>query len=221
MADALAQPDRLVGMHFFNPVAVLPLVELVRTEATADGSLATAWHLADMLGKRAVLVGDAPGFVVNRVLTRITTVLMDALEHGNTVEETDGAVLAIGLPMAPSVLLGMVGPTVANHVLETLHVAYPDRFPLSQTLANFAAGNDEIMVRGDVPRTVDELRNAVLEAIADEIAHILEERVVASAAEVDACLILGAGYPFFLGGITRHLDATGVSERVSGRPFAG
>jgi 3-hydroxyacyl-CoA dehydrogenase/enoyl-CoA hydratase/carnithine racemase len=220
MAEALAQPRRLVGMHFFNPVAVLPLVELVRTDATSDASLATAWHLADRLGKRAVLVRDAPAFVVNRVLARMTAVLMDALEHGNTVEQTDEAVLSIGLPMAPSVLLGMVGPAVANHVLVTLHAAYPDRFPLSQTLANFAAGSDEVAVRGDAPRSVAELRDGVLEAIADEIAHILDEQVVASAAEVDACLILGAGYPFFLGGITPHLDATGVSERVNGRTFA-
>jgi 3-hydroxyacyl-CoA dehydrogenase len=220
MGAALEHPERLLGMHFFNPVAVLPLVELVRAGATDDGALATAWQLADRLGKRAVLVRDAPGFVVNRVLTRMTAVLMGALEQGNTVEETDRAVLGLGLPMAPSMLLGMVGPAVANHVLHTLHDAYPDRFPLSQTLANFASGSDEVAVHADAPQSLDELQAAVLEAFADEIAHILEERVVASAAEVDACLILGAGFPFFLGGITRHLDASGVSERVTGRTLA-
>jgi 3-hydroxyacyl-CoA dehydrogenase len=206
-------------MHFFNPVAVLPLVELVRTGATADASLATAWHISDRLGKRAVLVRDAPAFVVNRVLIRMTVVLMDALEHGNTVEETDEAVLGIGLPMAPSVLLGMVGPAVANHVLRTLNGAYPDRFPLSQTLANFAGGTDEIAVLGDARQSVEELRERVLEAMTDEIAQILDERVVSSAAEVDACLILGAGYPFFLGGITKFLDLSGISDRVTGRPL--
>ena len=137
------------------------------------------------------------------------------------VAETDQAVLSLGLPMAPSMLLGMVGPKVANSVLETLHAAYPDRFPLSRTLANFAAGNDEIAVRGTEPKTIDEIRAVVLEAIADEIDQLLQEGVVASAAEVDACLILGAGYPFFLGGITKHLDQTGVSERVLGHTFAG
>ena len=76
----------------------------------------------------------------------MTSVLMDALEHGNTVEETDEAILQLGLPMAPSVLLAMVGPRVANHVLVTLHEAYPERFPLSPTLANYADGNDEIVV---------------------------------------------------------------------------
>jgi hypothetical protein len=145
---------------------------------------------------------------------------MDALENGNTVEETDEAVLRLGLPMAPSVLLQMVGPRVANHVLETLHEAYPDRFPLSRTLANFAEGKDEIVLTGDARRSVDQIREDVLEAIADEVHHVLDEGVVGAAADVDACLILGAGYPFFLGGITKHLDDSGVSERVTGGKLA-
>ena len=217
MAAELAHPERLVGMHFFNPVAVLPLVELVRTPSTDDETLATAWQVVSDLGKRAVLVQDAPAFVVNRVLTRMTTVLMAALERGNTIEETDDAVLGLGLPMAPSVLLAMVGPRVAEHVLETLHAAYPDRFPLSATLANFAAGEDDVVVLEHAPRSVEEIREAVLEAFADEIGRLLEEGVVASAADVDACLILGAGFPFFLGGITRYLDQAGVSARAAGR----
>lgn len=209
-----------VGLHFFNPVAVLPLVEVVRTPATTDEQLATAWDVVGKLGKRRVLVSDAPAFVVNRVLTRMTTVLMDALEHGNTVEETDQAALSLGLPMAPSVLLQMVGPRVANHVLETLHAAYPDRFPLSPTLANYADGKEEVVLAGDARRSVDEIRDACLEAIADEVRHLLDEGVVSAAADVDACLILGAGYPFHLGGITKHLDQTGVSERVLGSSLA-
>jgi 3-hydroxyacyl-CoA dehydrogenase/enoyl-CoA hydratase/carnithine racemase len=209
-----------VGLHFFNPVAVLPLVEIVHTPHTTEEQLATAWELVTKLRKRGVLVRDAPAFVVNRVLTRMTTVLMDALEHGNTVEETDEAILSLGLPMAPSVLLQMVGPRVANHVLETLHEAYPERFPLSSTLARFADGADEIVVRGDARRTVEQIREDALEAVADEVRHLLDEGVVPAAADVDACLILGAGYPFFLGGITKHLDQTGISERLFGSTLA-
>ena len=209
-----------VGLHFFNPVAVLPLVEIVRTPHTSDEVLATAWDVTKKLRKNCVLVGDRPAFVVNRVLTRMTTVLMDALENGNTVEETDEAILGLGLPMAPSVLLQMVGPRVANHVLETLHEAYPDRFPLSPTLANYAEGKDEIVVRGDARRTVEQIREDALEAIADEVRHLLEEGVVAEAADVDTCLILGAGWPFFMGGVTKYLDQTGVSERVLGSTLA-
>jgi 3-hydroxyacyl-CoA dehydrogenase/enoyl-CoA hydratase/carnithine racemase len=209
-----------VGLHFFNPVAVMPLVEIVRTPQTTDESLVTAFEVVKKLKKRGVLVSDSPGFVVNRVLTRLTRVLLDALENGNTVEETDEAMLSLGMPMAPSVVLQMVGPRVANHVLETMNAAFPDRFPLSPTLASYAEGSDAIVHTGDARRTVDEIRTDVLEAVADEVRHLLDEGVVETAADVDACLILGAGYPFFLGGITKHLDQTGISERIVGSTLA-
>jgi 3-hydroxyacyl-CoA dehydrogenase/enoyl-CoA hydratase/carnithine racemase len=220
MGADLRHPERLVGMHFFNPVAVMPLVELIRTPETDDATLATAWDVTDKLRKRGVLVRDAPGFVVNRVLTRMTRVLMDAIERGTPTDATDEAILRLGMPMAPSVLLAMVGPRVANHVLETMHEAYPDRFPLSPGLAALAAGEEPEPAAEPEPRPPDEIREAALEAMADEIAHLLEDGVVGSAADVDTCLLLGAGFPFFLGGIAKHLDQTGVSERVLGRSLA-
>jgi 3-hydroxyacyl-CoA dehydrogenase len=209
-----------VGIHFFNPVAVLPLVELVRTPQTDDETHATAWFFAEKLRKRPVLVADAPAFVVNRVLTRLMSVVLGAVEHGTDPDEADEAILRLGLPMAPSVLLQMVGPRVANHVLETLHDAYPDRFPLSQTLANYAEGRDEIAVQAEEPRSQEAILEAALEALADEIHHLLEEGVVADAKDVDTALLLGAGWPFWLGGITKHLDQAGISERMFGRPLA-
>jgi len=220
MASELDHPERVAGMHFFNPVAVLPLVEVIRAPETDDATVATVWDTAKALRKRPVLSADAPAFIVNRVLTRMTTVLMDALENGNTVDETDEAILRLGLPMAPSVLLQMVGPRVAYHVLETLNDAYPDRFPLSETLRNYAEGREEIVVRGDARRTVNEIQRDALEAIADEVRHMLDEGVVAEAKDVDTALILGAGWPFFLGGVTKHLDQTGVSDRVTGGTLA-
>ncbi len=220
MGAELDHPERLVGMHFFNPVAVMPLVELVRTPATDDVTLATAAAVCAELRKRPVLVADAPGFVVNRLLARMTSTLMDALEQGNSVEETDEAVLRLGLPMAPSVLLQLVGPRVALHVQETLHAAFPDRFALSPTLQGFAEGRDEVVVREQAPATVEELTERVLEALADECRHLLEDGVVPAAADIDTCLLLGAGFPFFLGGITPHLDELGISQRVAGRPLA-
>jgi 3-hydroxyacyl-CoA dehydrogenase/enoyl-CoA hydratase/carnithine racemase len=219
MAGGLRRPGRVVGMHFFNPVALMPLLELVRAAETDDATLATAHDVGTRIGKRTLLVRDAPGFVVNRVLTRMTRVLMDAIEHGNTIEETDEAVLGLGMPMAPSVLLAMVGPRVAYHVLETLHEAWPDRFPLSPTLAALAEGRDEPVVVEERRRSVEEIRTDVLEAVADEIRRLLDEGVVPEAADVDTALLLGAGWPFFLGGITKHLDQTGVSERLFGGPL--
>ena len=121
-----------VGMHFFNPVAVMPLVEIVRTPHDDDEVLATAWDVVKKLKKRGVIVGDAPGFVVNRVLTRVIARAdrrARARQHRRT--RPTRRCSALGMPMAPSVLMQMVGPRVANHVLETMHDAYPDRFPLS------------------------------------------------------------------------------------------
>jgi 3-hydroxyacyl-CoA dehydrogenase len=206
-------------MHFFNPVALLPLVELVRSPLTDDVTLSTAWDLTGKLRKRGVLVRDAPAFVVNRLLARQGAVVTEALDHGNSVEDADEAVLRLGLPMAPSVLLQLVGPKVANHVRHTLHDAWPERFPLSATLESLAEGGDQVVVE-HAPRSIEEIHEAVLEALADEVRHILEEGVVLEAADVDTCLILGAGYPFWLGGITKHLDQSGVSQRVVGRPLA-
>jgi 3-hydroxyacyl-CoA dehydrogenase len=217
---SVAEMGADVGIHFFNPVAVLPLVELVRTPGTDDETLATAWAFAEGLRKRPVLVADAPAFVVNRVLTRLMSVVLDALERGTDPDEADEAILALGLPMAPSVLLQMVGPRVANHVLGTLHDAFPDRFPLSRTLANYAEGTDEVVVREQAPLSREELLETAHEALADEIRHLLQEGVVAEAKDVDTALLLGAGWPFWLGGITKYLDQVGISEKMFGRPLA-
>jgi 3-hydroxyacyl-CoA dehydrogenase/enoyl-CoA hydratase/carnithine racemase len=185
-----------VGLHFFNPVAVLPLVEIVATSGTTDEQLATAWDVVKKLKKRGVLVRDAPGFVVNRLLTRMTCVLREALANGSTVEETDEAILSLGLPMAPSILLQLVGEQVAQHVLETMHAAWPDRFPLEPGVSE--------------QRTVEQIRDDAVDAIRDEVRHLLDEGVVADPADVDACLILGAGWPLFLGGLVtgRGVGAT-------------
>jgi 3-hydroxyacyl-CoA dehydrogenase/enoyl-CoA hydratase/carnithine racemase len=219
MATDLVLPERVCGLHFFNPLAVMPLVELVCAERTDDAALATAWEVAARLRKTVVPVRDAPGFVVNRLLTRMTRTLMDALERGASVDETDEAVLRLGLPMAPSVLLQLVGPKVARHVLETMHEAWPDRYPLSPALDALAEGRD-VPVTADGRPSVEAITTAVLEALADEARHLLEDGVVAEAADIDTCMLLGAGFPFWLGGITKHLDQTGVSARVAGRPLA-
>jgi 3-hydroxyacyl-CoA dehydrogenase/enoyl-CoA hydratase/carnithine racemase len=219
MAADLRRPERVAGMHFFNPVALMPLLEVVRAAETDDAALSTVWDVGEKLRKRPILVNDAPGFVVNRVLTRMTRVIMDAIEHGTPVEEVDEAVMSLGMPMAPSVLLQMVGPRVASHVLERMHDAFPDRFPLSPALAAIADGGDPIVV-DHAPRSREQIVEDVLEAVADEIHRLLDEGVVAEAADVDTGLLLGAGWPFFLGGITKHLDQIGMSERLFGHTFA-
>jgi 3-hydroxyacyl-CoA dehydrogenase/enoyl-CoA hydratase/carnithine racemase len=219
MAADLRRRERVVGMHFFNPVALMPLLEVVRAAETDEVALATVWDVGEKLRKRPIPVEDAPGFVVNRVLTRMTRVIMNAIEHGTPVEQVDEAVMSLGMPMAPSVLLQMVGPRVANHVLERMHDAFPDRFPLSPALASLAEGGEPVVVE-DTPRNREQIVEDVLEAVADEIHRLLNEGVVTEAADVDTGLLLGAGWPFFLGGITKHLDQIGLSERLFGHTFA-
>ena len=107
---------------------------------------------------------------------------------------------------------------------ERVEIAFADPAPIHEFDADFECRlgcSDEVVLTGDQRRNVEEIRTDVLEALADEIRHMLDEGVVGAAADVDTCLILGAGWPFFLGGISKHLDGTGISERVVGSPLAG
>ena len=234
MAAKLRHPERVVGFHFFNPVAVLPLLEIVRGERTDDAALATAFATGKALKKSCVLVKDAPAFVVNRVLLRMLAEIVRAVDEGTPIEVAERAVAPLGLPMPPFVLLGLVGPAVALHVNETLHAAFPDRFPLSERFGKLVAAGKpgvyrpdltldpeavEIFSGGTSPSTEEHVLTRALDALADEIRIMLDEGVVAAPQDVDLCMILGAGWPFHLGGVTPYLDRTGVSERVTGRRF--
>ncbi|CUU55819.1 3-hydroxyacyl-CoA dehydrogenase / enoyl-CoA hydratase / 3-hydroxybutyryl-CoA epimerase [Parafrankia irregularis] len=247
MAAELTHPERVAGLHFFNPVAVLPLVEVVRTPRSDDATIATTLDVAKKLKKNAVLVADAPAFVVNRLLTRFMGEVLAATESGTAIDTADTALDPLGLPMSPLVLLSLVGPPVALHVAETLHTATPDRFrspaglarlvdaglggfyttdpqgrqvvdPKAAALVREGTGADGSGTGAAL--TPEQVRDAALSALAQEIRLLLDEKVVAEPADVDLCMILGAGWPFHLGGITPYLDRTGISERVTGRRFS-
>jgi 3-hydroxyacyl-CoA dehydrogenase len=232
MAADLEHPSRVVGFHFFNPVAVLPLLEIVRGEQTDDATLATAFAVGRELKKSSVLVKDAPAFVVNRLLTRFTSTTFDAIDAGTPLDVVDSALDPLGLPMRPIALLQLVGPAVAYHVGESLHAAFPDRYSLSPNLGKIAESglalmtDDEInpsvvslLSVGDSPWTADEVRQRALDALADEIRIMLDEGVVAAPQDIDLCMILGAGWPLHLGGVTPYLDRSGTSSRVTGSRF--
>ena len=237
MAEKLSHPERVVGFHFFNPVAVMPLVEIVRAEQTDDATLATAFAVGKQLKKSCVLVKDAPAFVVNRLLTRFMNEVTKAVDEGTDFTTADTALAPLGLPMTPFTLLQLVGPAVAFHVSETMHEAYPDRFYVSSNLGKVVeAGKGAIwswdggtqhvdpevaalFEQGDAPLTSDEVRERAMTALAEEIQLMLDEGVVAEAQDIDLCMIMGAGWPFHLGGITPYLDRSGVSEQVNGKRF--
>ncbi|MBM0234081.1 enoyl-CoA hydratase/isomerase family protein [Micromonospora sp. STR1_7] len=232
MAAELEHPERVVGFHFFNPVAVLPLLEIVRGERTDDATLATAFAVGKQLKKSSVLVKDAPAFVVNRLLTRFLGTVFAAVDAGTPLDVANSALDPLGLPMRPLALLQLVGPAVAYHVGGTLHAAYPDRFGVSENLRRIADSGQPIVVDdqvnaevakllvvGDEPLTAEQVRQNALDALAQEIRLMLDEGVVAEAQDIDLCMILGAGWPFHLGGVTPYLDRTGTSERATGRRF--
>jgi 3-hydroxyacyl-CoA dehydrogenase/enoyl-CoA hydratase/carnithine racemase len=232
MGADLEHPERLVGFHFFNPVAVLPLLEIIKGGRTDEATLATAFAVGKELRKSSVLVSDAPAFVVNRLLTRFTSEVFRAIDAGTPLETVDSALDPLGLPMRPIALLQLVGPAVAYHVGQTLHEAFPDRFVDSPNLKRIAdAGlplmdDDEInpeLVKllevGTEPLSAEEVRRRALDGMAQEVRFMLDEGVVAEAQDIDLCMILGAGWPFHLGGITPYLDRSGTSERVTGRRF--
>ncbi|RZU49585.1 3-hydroxyacyl-CoA dehydrogenase [Krasilnikovia cinnamomea] len=232
MAADLEHPERVVGFHFFNPVAVLPLLEIIKGERTDDATLSTAFAVGKELRKSCVLVKDAPAFVVNRLLTRFTSEVFTAIDEGTPLDVVNTALDPLGLPMRPIALLQLVGPAVAHHVGETLHGAFPDRFGDSPNLRRIAEAGIPLMVDdeinpevvkllevGSAPSTAEEVRQKALDALAQEIRLMLDEGVVAEAQDIDLCMVLGAGWPFHLGGVTPYLDRSGTSERVTGKRF--
>jgi 3-hydroxyacyl-CoA dehydrogenase/enoyl-CoA hydratase/carnithine racemase len=237
MASGLEHPERVVGFHFFNPVAVLPLLEIARADKTDDSSLATAFAVGRTLKKSCVLVADRPAFIVNRLLTRFLGEVTKAVDEGTDVQVADKALEPLGLPMSPFVLLQLVGPAVALHVAETMHEAFPDRFYVSENLGRLVAAGKtgvyvwegstpqvdpevaELFQQGSSPLAEEEVRRRALDALAGEVRLMLAEGVVQDVRDIDLAMLLGAGWPFHLGGVTPYLDREGVSERVTGARF--
>ena len=227
----LANPERLVGFHFFNPVAVMPLIEVVKVPSTSDATLATAMAVAKKLGKSAVITADRPGFVVNRLLAKVMGEAARALDEGTPLPVVERALAPIGLPMGPFELIDLVGWKVAAHVQDTMVAAFPDRFyasenlhrlaevdgPLSKTklgkVDDLSKAGKKAVTLGKTAVTEEVILRRVEDELASEIKIMLDEHVVAAAEDIDLCLILGAGWPFQAGGATPYLDRVGASER--------
>jgi 3-hydroxyacyl-CoA dehydrogenase/enoyl-CoA hydratase/carnithine racemase len=238
MSEGLEHPERVVGFHFFNPVAVMPLLEVARTSKTDDATTATAVNIGKELKKTMIICKDAPGFVVNRLLTRFMGEITDAVDEGTDPATADNAMRAIGFPMSPFELLGLVGPGVALHVAETLNANLGPRYRISPTMQamvkegvkTFYIKNEDgsfgpnpaalaLIHKGTTPSTAEEVRLRALKALAEEARMMLDEGVVSSPAEIDLCMLMGAGWPMHLGGILPYLDREGISESVCGQRF--
>ncbi len=239
MASELKHPERVVGFHFFNPVAVMPLLEVIKGEKTDDETLATAFAVGKSLKKTTILCKDSPSFIVNRLLGRYMSDMTRMVDEGTPIDVADQGFMGIS-PMPPFELLGLVGPAIAMHNNETLHAAFPDRFYNSPNLAKaVAAGktryyvkdengepalDPEVVALYDVPenpivRTEEEIREKILEGLAEEARIMLDDGVVAAPMDIDLAMISGAGFTFWNGGITPLLDRSGISERITGKRF--
>ena len=234
MAGALTTPDRFCGMHFFNPVDRMPLVEVVRGEATSDRTVATVYAFALRLDKVPVVVADGPGFLVNRILGPYLNEAGFLLGDGASIERVDAVAKEFGMPMGPLRLIDEVGIDVSRHAGASLHQALGDRLTPSPALV--ALGNTErlgkkggagfyryergrekgvdesvyeelasvLPPRRDMPER--EIRMRLLVAMINEAARVLDEGIAASAADVDLAMIMGTGFPPFRGGLLRFAD---------------
>ena len=238
MAADLKNPERVVGFHFFNPVAVMPLLEIIKGKKTDDASLATAFATGALLKKTTILVNDSPSFIANRLLGRFMGEVGRIVDEGTPLEVADRAFAGVA-PMPPFVLLGLVGPAIALHNNESLHGAFPDRFYVSESLRRLVAAgkpgfylypegkpvlDPDVVALMEVPINPvildpGQVREQVLSALAQEARLMLDEGVVAAPMDIDLAMITGAGFPFWNGGLTPLLDRTGISEKVTGRRF--
>lgn len=239
LASAARHPERVVGLHFFNPVHRMPLVEVVRSEVTSEEAMATAFGFVLDMGKTPVLVADGPGFLVNRLLAPYLNEAGFLLEEGATIDEIDRALLEFGMPMGPCRLLDEVGFDVAEHVGHELESAFGERMAGSPLLGVLREegrlgkkngrgfyryergrekGADPEVARmlsrrfGAKGPGAEEIRRRCLYPMVNEAAYALADGVVAGADEVDVAMVAGTGFPPFRGGLLRWADREGVAR---------
>lgn len=241
IAVGAVEPGRVIGMHFFNPVHRMPLVEVIRAQRTSDETVATIFALAKALGKTPVVVRDAPGFLVNRILAPYLSEGVRLLLDGCRIEDVDAAMTAFGMPVGPLALLDDVGLDVAAKAGAVLAAAFPERMAGSGEEALAAAGRlgrkngkgfyDYASVGGKrgapsreayailrlKPPSSSALPAEVMEArlvllMINEAAHCLEDEIVGGPGKLDLAMIFGTGFPPFRGGLLRHADSLGANR---------
>lgn len=238
MASGLKNPERVVGFHFFNPVAVMPLLEIIKGDTTDDATLATAFATGKKLNKTTVLVKDSPSFIVNRLLGRFMSDMARIVDAGTPIEVADAGFAGIS-PMPPFQLMGLVGPAIALHNNETLAKAFPERFYVSEKLrkvvemkkvAYYLDRNGQQVLDPEVSAIYEEgektqvlaaeqVRERVLAGLAEEARLMLDEGVAQAPMDIDLAMITGAGFQFWNGGLTPLLDRSGVAKSAAGGRF--
>lgn len=235
MATVIPNPSRVLGFHFFNPVHRMPLIEIITTDKTSPTALSTALNFAKKLGKTPIVVKDAPGFLVNRILLGYINEAGHILQEGGAIEPIDNLITRFGMPMGPFTLADEVGLDVGVKVLHILHDGLGDRFKpveiFDKILAQQMYGKKNgkgFYIHGPKERRVnmkvssmvtgrhwvgeEDALKRMLYIMINEAAMILEEGVVDSAATVDVGMIMGTGFPPFRGGLLKYADSVGVEN---------
>ncbi|HTA31140.1 MAG TPA: 3-hydroxyacyl-CoA dehydrogenase NAD-binding domain-containing protein, partial [Candidatus Cybelea sp.] len=241
LAASTRRPERVLGLHFFNPVHRMQLVEIVAARQTAPEVLQRALQFVRHIGKLPVIVKDSPGFLVNRILMPYLVEAGNLFESGASITNLDEAMLDFGMPMGPMLLLDEVGIDVARHVAQTLAAHYPDRLAIPETLNKMIqagmlgrkGGRGFYLHRkGKAPQpyaraaslvrnqtasalTRNDLQDRMVLLMVNEAARCLEEQVVTDPADVDFAMIMGTGFAPFRGGPLRYADTIGVANLVA------
>ncbi len=239
MAEALKHKERFIGMHFFNPVHRMPLVEIVRGEETSAEAVATVFNLVKKLGKTPIVVKDGPGFLVNRLLLPYMVEAISLLEQGNTIQNIDNALLSFGMPMGPIELFDEVGIDVAWKVAKILQQTMGDRMAESDLLPSLLddgrlgkkngkgfyryknrkkeddpAIDSYIHIKEKVILDKQEIIQRTVYPMINEAARCLDEGIARSARDVDLGMIFGTGFAPFRGGLLRFADTEGLGKIV-------
>lgn len=239
MGRGLARPENFAGMHFFNPVHKMPLVEVVRGERTSDETVATVYAFALRLGKVPVVTTDGPGFLVNRILGLYMNEAGHLLGEGAFIEDIDKAAVEFGMPMGPLRLMDEVGLDIGRHAGQSLYEALGERMKPAAPFADLAetarlgrkgglgfyryekgkeSGIDDTVyadLAGSVPTNQEhldkqEIRNRLVLAMVNEAARCLDDGIVATAGALDLAMVMGTGFPPFRGGLLRYADSSNI-----------
>jgi len=240
IANATKRPDKFAGLHFFNPVHRMPLVEVIRGESTSDATVVSLVAFAKKIGKTPIVVKDSPGFLVNRILGAYMAEAGRLLMEGATIEQIDNALLEFGMPMGPINLFDEVGLDVAakvSHILENAFGArmagegMMDKIVESGRLGKkngkgfyiYEGKNKKVdpAIYAFIPKTgkfnggVAEMQDRCVLPMINEAAMCLSESIVRRPADVDVGMIFGTGFPPFRGGLLRYADARGIDNIAS------
>lgn len=236
IASEAKDPARVVGLHFFNPVHKMPLVEVVRGKKTSDEAVAFAMQVALKLDKTTVITKDSPGFIVNRILAPYLREAAVLTAEGVPIEDIDKAMKSFGMPMGPMALLDEVGLDIAGKVVHVMHEALGERLappPLMGQIADLkllgkksgkgiylydengkpAGVNPDVQALIKVPvakKLPGVIQDRLVLLMVNEAVRCLEEGVVATPAQLDLAMIFGTGFAPFHGGPLRYADTEGT-----------